>query len=72
MVYRQYENPRKLTKQLEEKKTRYEELKAKVNNGELDFDVLVDAHDDIAELEDRVNFAWQDEESEENYRIYGE
>lgn len=69
---RQYENPRELTKQLEEKKARYEELKAKVDNGELDFDILVDAHEDIADLEDRVNFAWQDEESEENYRLYGE
>ena len=66
-MYRQYENPRELTKQLEAKKARYEELEAKVNKGELDFDVLVDAHEDIAELEDRVNFAWQDEEFEEDY-----
>lgn len=66
-MYRQYENPRGLEKQLEEKKARYEELKAKVDNGELDFDVLVDAQEDIAELEDRVNFAWQDEEFEANY-----
>lgn len=68
-MYRQYEDPRELTKQLDEKKAHYEELAERVDNGELDFDVLVDAHEDIAELEDRVNFAWQDEEFEENYRI---
>lgn len=68
-MYRAYEDPRELTKQLDEKKARYEELEEQVNNGELDFDVLVDAHEDIAELEDRVNFAWQDEEFEENYKI---
>lgn len=66
-MYRQYENPRGLEKQLEEKKARYEELKAKVDNGELDFDVLVDAQLDIDELTERVNFAWQDEEYEEDY-----
>lgn len=66
-MYRQYEDPRKLEKQLDEKKARYEELKAKVDNGELDFDVLVDVYEDIAQLEDRVNFAYQDEEFEEDY-----
>jgi len=68
-MYRQYEDPRELTKQLDEKRARYEELAERVDKGDLDFDVLVDAHEDIAELENRVNFAWQDEEFEENYRI---
>lgn len=66
-MYRAYENPRELETQLEKKKANYEELKAKVNNGKLDFDVLVDAQLDISELEERVNFAWQDEEFEEDY-----
>lgn len=66
-MYRQYEEPRALEKQLEQAKTRYEQLKAEVDNGNLDFDVLVDAQLDIDELKERVNFAWQDEEYEEDY-----
>lgn len=66
-MYRQYEDPRELEKQLDKAKANYEELKAKVDNGELDFDVLVDAQLDIDELSDRANFAWQDEEFEEDY-----
>lgn len=66
-MYRQYEEPRTLEKQLEQAKAKYEQLKAEVDNGNLDFDVLVDAQLDISELEERVNFAWQDEEFEEDY-----
>lgn len=66
-MYRAYENPRELEKQLDKAKERLEELREKVDNGELDFDVLVDAQLDYDELSDRTNFAWQDEEFEEDY-----
>ena len=66
-MYRQYENPRELENELSKAKERLEELKAKVDKGELDFDVLVDAQLDVDELSDRTNFAWQDEEFEEDY-----
>lgn len=68
-MYRQYENPRELEKELSKAKERLKELKAKVDKGELDFDVLVDAQLNVDELSDRTNFAWQDEEYEEDYRI---
>lgn len=66
-MYRAYENPRELENRLDEAKERLEELRTKVNNGEADFDELVDAQLDVDELAERVNFAWQDEEYEEDY-----
>ena len=66
MMYRQYENPRELEKQLAEKKREYENAK---NSGEYDDEELYYIYMDVRELEDRVNFAWQDEEVnyESNY-----
>lgn len=66
-MYRAYENPRELENRLDEAKERLEELRTKVNNGEADFDELVDAQLNVDELAERVNFAWQDEEYEEDY-----
>ena len=57
-MYRQYEDARALTKQLEAKKRAYEEAK-KAN---VPIDELWDMSEDIGELEERINFAWQDEE----------
>lgn len=62
-MYRQYENPYKLEKQLEE-------LKAKMHKAveeNADEETLMSFAYDIAELEERINFAWQDEEYDENY-----
>lgn len=58
-MYRQYENPRTLEKRLEELKERRAQSTDEYECEGLD--------QDIAELEDRVNFAWQDEEYEEDY-----
>lgn len=57
-MYRQYENPYELEKQLEELKKEYH--KAIENNA--DDDVLINLAENIAELKDRINFAWQDDE----------
>ncbi len=62
-MYRQYENPYELQKQLEELKM--EMQKAVEENA--NEDTLISFAYDIAELEERINFAWQDEEYDENY-----
>lgn len=56
--YRQYEDPRALEKELKEKK----ELLEKAQNEGADEDTLVELHDQVEDLEQRVNIAWQDEE----------
>ena len=50
-MYRQYENPRVLEKRLAEAKQR-------LAKDPLDEDLAIEVH----ELEERVNFAWQDDE----------
>ena len=53
-MYRQYEDPRELEDQLKELQARYE--------AETDEDVLIDLAQEIEELKERINFAWQDDE----------
>ena len=55
-MYRQYEDPYKLEQRLEELKER----RANCTNE----DELIAIDQDIAELKDRINFAWQDDEYE--------
>lgn len=62
-MYRQYENPYELQEQLEELKMRMQ--KAVEENA--DENVLIGFAYDIAELEERINFAWQDDEYDEYY-----
>lgn len=57
-MYRQNENPFKLERQLEELQAKYQ--KAVTENA--DEQTLIDISLDIAELKDRINFAWQDDE----------
>ena len=57
-MYRQYEDPHKLERQLKELK---EELHKAYVLGN-DVEDLIDLHIEIAELEERINFAWQDDE----------
>ena len=77
-MYRQYENPRTLEKELEEWKAKKESVLSSIHNlgnstGRVDdrtgytaYDTLQDElqyyEDIISELEQRINFAWQDEE----------
>lgn len=61
---RTYENPYTLTEELNERKA---QLKKAQDNG--DEDLAIDIQLDIMELEDRVNFAWQDEEYLDDCRI---
>ena len=55
-MYRQYENPWKLEDQLAEAKQRLAE-------NPYDEDLA----NEVAELKERVNFAWQDDEYDEDY-----
>ena len=58
-IYRQYEDPYKLEKQLAELK---EQRANTTNDSELQW-----LNEAIYELEERVNFAWQDDEYDEDY-----
>lgn len=58
-MYRQYENPRALEQELKEKREQFDYLKM---TGQLDVDDEIDLAMCIEDLEQRVNFAWQDEE----------
>lgn len=58
-MYRQYENPYKLEEQLKELQAR--------RAAETDEDVLIALDEEIAELKDRINFAWQDDEYDSDY-----
>lgn len=62
-MYRQYENPFKVQKMLEAALEEYE--KAKQEDGE-DWDRLIDLANEVESLRERVNFAWQDEEYDED------
>lgn len=62
-MYRQYENPYALEEQLKELK---EELHKAYSMG-ADVYELQDLQMEIAELKDRINFAWQDDEYDEGY-----
>ena len=55
-MYRQYENPYELEKELAELEA---ELKKNPTDEDLAFSVY--------ELKERINFAWQDDEYDENY-----
>lgn len=57
-MYRQYENPYKLERQLEKLKQQY----CDATENDADEDTLISLAMDINELEERVNFAWQDDE----------
>lgn len=59
-MYRSYENPYELELQLKELKQQYYD--AKISNA--DDDILIDLSIEISSLEERINFAWQDDEYE--------
>ena len=58
-MYRQYENPYKLEAEL----ARYEDAYSQCTDEDERFELA----QTISELKDRINFAWQDEEYDENY-----
>ena len=73
-MYRQYEDPRELEKQLKELKAHREGLylRAESEGDPCRRDALFEEWSDSAqeeeELKERVNFAWQDDEFDEDCR----
>lgn len=63
-MYRQYEDPYVLQEQLDKVK---EEFNKRKELGELEPYDYEDYAMEIADLEERINFAWQDDEYESNY-----
>lgn len=63
-MYRQYEDPYVIEQYLKEAKERLNKAKAEVRSDD-DWDRLVGLYQDVAELEERLNFAWQDDEAAE-------
>lgn len=58
-MYRQYENPYILEKRLKELKEEYRIAREE----DADEEILISLHEDIMDLEQRVNFAWSDDEA---------
>ena len=65
-MYRQYEDARELEKELEKRKAMLEKA---LEEG-ADFEDIIDLRLYIDELEDRINFAYQDEEYDEIFYDY--
>lgn len=57
-MYRQYENPYDLEKALEKAREEYR----KAAEANVDLETLFNLHEDVEYLEERVNFAWADDE----------
>lgn len=58
-MYRQYENPHSLEEQL---KKVNEQILNCTDDGELEY-----LYEERADLKERINFAWQDDEYDEDY-----
>ena len=65
-MYRNYENPYDLEKQLEAVQFEYDMM---VAEGAY-IETLISVQEEIYELKDRINFAWQDQEYDEMNRDY--
>ena len=63
-MYRQYENPVTVQEMLEQAQRQYEQAKQEDPEN---IDLLIDLANEVESLRERVNFAWQDEEYDENY-----
>lgn len=57
-MYRRYENPYDLEKQLEAVQFEYDMMVAEG----ADIETLISVQEEIYELKERINFAWQDDE----------
>lgn len=62
-MYRQYEDPKKIKAALEQKKRDFIHLGQLINDMS---DRLLIIHDEIEDLEQRLNFAYQDQEYDES------
>lgn len=63
-MYRQYENPAKVTEMLEAAEEQLARVKAEDPEN---IDLIIDLAAEVESLKERLNFAWQDDEYDENY-----
>lgn len=63
-MYRQYEDPWKLEDRLEKAEKELEQAKEEDPEN---IDRIIDLVNEVESLRERVNFAWQDQEYDENY-----
>ena len=70
-MYRRYEDPRKVHRMLVAAEERLAYLRAAMDMGEDREGEFIDQSIYVEELRERENFAWQDEEYDENYELYG-
>ena len=63
-MYRQYEDPWKLEDRLEEAEKELEQAKEEDPEN---IDRIIDLVNEVESLRERVNFAWQDQEYDDNY-----
>ena len=67
-MYRQYENPYDLEKQLEAVQFEYDMMVAEG----ADIETLISVQEEIYDLKNRINFAWQDDEYDEMQKDYAD
>lgn len=65
-MYRRYENPYDLEKQLEAIQFEYDMMVAEGAH----IETLISVQEEIYELKDRINFAWQDDEYDSLHADY--
>lgn len=65
-MYRQYENPAKVQKMLEAAE---EELARAKEEDPENIDLIIDLDNEVQSLKERLNFAWQDDEYDEDYAL---
>lgn len=63
-MYRRYEDPWKLEDRLEKAEKELEQAKEEDPEN---IDRIIDLVNEVESLRERVNFAWQDQEYDENY-----
>ena len=63
-MYRQYEDPWKLEDRLEKAEKELERVKEEDPEN---IDRIIDLANEVESLKERVNFAWQDQEHDDNY-----
>ena len=76
-MYRRYEDPWKVEDMLKDAEEKLARIKADMDQAENEggfeflFEAYISAVEDVAELRDRVRFAWDDQEYDENCALYG-
>lgn len=69
-MFRRYEDPHKVQEMLDRARQELEDAKREVEiSGEECYDRMIDLYQEVSELEERLNFAWQDDEYEEQYML---